>query len=85
MATETDTRLCAVEGCPAWGEPQVCLYDGRYHHHGRIHYGARYPEMEELGITFRDIEDGGWRGICSRHYGILREGRRKYDPELGGR
>lgn len=33
-----DDGLCAVTDCTADGRPQVCPYDGRYHHHGRIHY-----------------------------------------------
>lgn len=71
----TDIRLCAVEDCDGLGRPQVCLYDGRYHHHGFIHYGEQYPEMAELGLTFRT---GEWRGICEPHYATLKVGRQKY-------
>ena len=64
-----DEDRCAVEGCPNQGRPQVCPYDGRYHHHGRIHYenGHRlHPEMK-----FRPIDDGGWRGMCDFHYQLI--------------
>lgn len=72
---------CAVDGCPGVGRPQVCLYDGKYHHHGFIHYGMEYPEMRELGITFRE---GGWKGICNEHYALLKAAREKVaGPDWG--
>lgn len=64
--------LCAVTDCMAWGEPQVCLWDGKYHHHGRIHYDNGYPSAVRGGLTFRDLDDGGWRGVCKAHMAIMR-------------
>lgn len=72
---EIDEGRCAVQGCTKGGRSQVCIYDGRYHHHGRIHYGPDYPEMAELEISFRKLEDGGWRGVCDEHYALLRDAR----------
>lgn len=57
-------RLCAVEGCTEGGVPQVCPYDGRYHHHGCIHYDAAKPGH---GLVFRN----GWGLVCPAHYEAL--------------
>ena len=61
-----DDGLCAVVDCPARGRPQVCPYDGRYHHHGYIHYqnGHRWHPS----LTFRA---GAWHGVCDRHYEVI--------------
>ena len=56
---------CAVVGCTERGRPQVCPYDGRYHHHGRIHYeGPKAP----AGITFHADH---WDLMCDSHYSVL--------------
>lgn len=58
--------LCAVEGCENQGQRQVCPFDGRYHHHGRIHYENDHPLLG--GMRFRDLAQHGWLGICDPHY-----------------
>lgn len=56
---------CAVVGCAREGSPQICPYDGRYHHHGRIHYDCGYPVHS---VKFRD---DGWHFVCDEHYRLL--------------
>jgi hypothetical protein len=51
---------CAVVDCTERGRPQVCPYDGRYHHHGSIHYGT-IPSA----LTFHK---DAWDWICTGHY-----------------
>lgn len=65
-APEAKRHLCAVVGCEAQGLPQVCLADGRYHHHGCIHYDHL---GSKAGLTFRK----GWGWICETHYQQLKE------------
>ena len=60
--------ICAVEGCDHVGEPQTCLYDGRDHHHGCIHYDCDAAKATKHGLTFRD----GWGYLCASHYAILK-------------
>ena len=72
QATQVDERECAVEDCHEWGKPQVCVYDGRYHHHGRIHYENGHPFHPEL--RFRGMDEGGWRGICNTHMKQIKAG-----------
>lgn len=68
MKNEFD-GLCAVDGCERQGSPQVCLYDGSYHGHGRIHYDCERAERSNHGLKFRqDV----WRKICAEHYDVLR-------------
>lgn len=73
MATEVvvpeDADRCAVVGCEERGRPQVCPYDGRYHHHGCIHYedGHRWHPR----LTFKT---GWWRGMCDAHMAEIRAG-----------
>lgn len=59
---------CAVLDCPNEGRPQVCMYDGRFHHHGRIHYDCQRADTTEHGLAFRP---NGWRLICDEHYATL--------------
>lgn len=66
-------RLCAVEGCEHRGEPQRCLYDGREHHHGCIHYDCEAAKITNHGLTFRD----GWGLLCASHYAVLRRAQRQ--------
>lgn len=61
-------HLCAVNDCTDPGKPQVCLYDGRYHHHGCIHYDCPRAEATGHGLTFRP----GWGLVCDRHYASLK-------------
>ena len=58
---EEQWRICAVIDCPGQGRPQVCLADGRYHHHGCIHYDHL---GEKVGLEFRK----GWGWLCDEHY-----------------
>lgn len=60
-------NLCAVEGCEHTAVPQICLYDGRYHHHGCIHYDCDAAKVTEHGLQFRD----GWGWLCPSHYAVL--------------
>lgn len=62
---------CAVEGCGINGRPQVCPYDGRYHHHGRIHYEQGHRWHPDL--RFRE---GDWHRICDDHYRAIIAGKR---------
>jgi hypothetical protein len=73
MSRTPDDRLaqpgeapCAAADCPNLGRPQVCPYDGRYHHHGRIHYGdAPNRGVGQEGIAWRSE---GWHLMCDAHY-----------------
>jgi len=60
---------CAVTDCKEAGRPQVCPYDGKYHHHGYIHYenGHRWHPQ----LTFKP---GPWRGICDPHMAEINAG-----------
>lgn len=57
---------CAVVGCRSQGLPQICPYDGRYHHHGRIHYDC--PRAQPTALEFYQDE---WDLLCDEHYGVL--------------
>jgi len=61
--------LCAVKDCPRPGKPQICFYDGRYHHHGCIHYDCGYPKHS---VEFRN---DGWYWLCDEHYEMLKQER----------
>lgn len=65
---ESKRYLCAVEGCEDQGHAQVCVYDGRRHHHGCIHYDCGAAEVTKHGLTFRD----GWGWLCEAHYDVLK-------------
>jgi len=58
-----DDGICAVEGCTAWGRPQLCPYDRKYHRHGYIHYENGHPAHPTM--VFRR---GAWHWICDRDY-----------------
>ena len=61
----TKHPLCAVKDCPNPGRPQICLYDGKYHHHGCIHYSEHpYDTLE--------FRNGGWYYLCDEHYSQLK-------------
>jgi hypothetical protein len=62
-------NVCAVEDCWRPGSPQVCLYDGAFHGHGRVHYDCRRAERTAHGLTFRA---DSWRQLCAEHYDVLR-------------
>lgn len=51
--------VCAFQDCNRRGHARVCPYDGRYHHHGCIHY----PKDERM----RD----GWCYVCDEHFDLL--------------
>lgn len=57
---------CAVKDCENQGRPQICPYDQRYHHHGRIHYDT-IPSK----LTF--TKDRAWRFVCDEHYAVLKD------------
>jgi len=62
---EESRHVCAVRGCEREASPQICPFDGRYHHHGCIHYDrapGRIPELEFLD---------GWGWVCDFHYGAI--------------
>jgi hypothetical protein len=61
----SEHMICAVTDCKDDGHAHICPYDGRFHHHGRIHYGCGYPESS---LKFRE----GWNFVCDRHYEILK-------------
>ena len=61
----TNQPLCAVDNCESRGRPQICFYDGKYHHHGMIHYSGGRPEHS---VTFRE----GWHKMCEEHYQLLK-------------
>ena len=65
---------CAVEGCEDEGRRQVCPYDGRVHHHGRVHYPTDASARERWGssLTFRPIRDD-WFLMCDTHMEVLRQ------------
>lgn len=62
-----DAPLCAVVGCRTAGRPQVCPYDGRYHHHGRIHYECHTYKHNDPGTELR-FRKGAWHLMCDEHY-----------------
>jgi len=66
--------LCAVSGCEHRGIPQVCLYDGRRHHHGCIHYDCDAAKMTRHGLMFRE----GWGLLCPSHYAVLLNAQTRY-------
>jgi hypothetical protein len=53
--------VCAFQDCPEPGEPQMCFYHGRRHHHGCIHYDGHDKRMRE-----------GWCLVCNGHYALLK-------------
>ena len=55
---EERQRVCAFKDCANRGGPKICPYDGRYHHHGCIHYDMSDPRMRQ----------GGWCYVCQGHY-----------------
>ena len=63
--------LCAVKDCEVEGKPQVCLWDGRLHGHGRIHYDCAVAreEAKKAGLQFRE---GDWHLMCDEHYAALK-------------
>lgn len=67
---EDRQRLCAVADCPKTGRRQVCFADGRYHHHGCVHYESA---MQRAGIKPRGKS---WGLLCDDHYAVLKEGLR---------
>jgi hypothetical protein len=74
--------VCAVEACTTPGEPQRCLYDGAYHHHGCVHYDCPAAEATNHGLTFRP---NGWAWLCAGHYAVLVEAyQRKYGARAVG-
>ncbi|MEO7667151.1 MAG: hypothetical protein ABIU97_08985 [Dehalococcoidia bacterium] len=70
--TTSPDELCAVTDCERRGRPHICLYDGRYHRHGHIHYETAEgsTRLNPMGLTFRH---DGWRFICNSHYQQLKE------------
>lgn len=62
--------VCAVEGCPEEGKRQICLYDGKLHHHGCIHYNCEAAKMTKHGLTFRE---GGWALMCDKDYAVMKK------------
>ena len=59
---------CAVIGCANRGRVQICPYDGRYHHHGRIHYRDKPSTVE--------FHKDAWDYVCDNHYKLLCDERR---------
>lgn len=53
--------VCAFKRCHQEGKPQVCFADGRYHHHGCIHYNRNDSKFRT----------GGWCWLCDEHYKLL--------------
>ena len=72
-----DQNPCAVVDCENGGRSQICPFDDRYHHHGRIHYPTDQKEAEgwgSIGLAFRPLSEGwGWLLICDEHYKVVRE------------
>lgn len=66
---------CSVVDCPNPGRPQACPFDGKYHHHGRVHYSndmATRAGIAAAGLGIRFVEPGeGWRYTCDRHIADL--------------
>jgi hypothetical protein len=52
--------VCAFKDCTRRGGPKICPYDGRYHHHGCIHYDLKDERMRD-----------GWCWLCQPHYDEL--------------
>jgi uncharacterized protein (DUF1684 family) len=67
-------RPCAVVDCENEGLRQVCPFDDRYHHHGRIHYPTDQESRErwKMVLPFRPLSEG-WLLMCDKHYGVVRE------------
>jgi len=64
--------ICAVEGCAEQGHVQICPFDGRYHHHGHIHYTNDYGWPELFGFRFIE-RDGIWHYVCNTHIALIKE------------
>lgn len=54
--------VCAVVDCRQRGRPQVCYSDGRYHHHGCVHYDTADPRVRQYV----------WCWLCDEHYALLK-------------
>lgn len=64
---------CAVLTCPNEGKPQVCPYDGSFHHHGRIHYDCHRAKHFAGLRTSLEFQPTGWFLMCDAHYSQIRE------------
>ena len=69
IMVQYDDGKCAVGGCEADGRPQVCIYDSRYHRHGKIHYVNAHPFHPALWF-----KDGPWCDVCNPHYAEMKAG-----------
>lgn len=67
------TNRCMVVGCDQEGHPQVCPFDQRYHHHGRIHYTNDHGYPELFGFRFEELAVAGWGDICNAHHAAIKE------------
>ncbi len=66
---EERQHICAVVDCAGAGRRQTCLYDGRHHHHGCIHYNCPAADVTEHGLRFRPRS---WGLLCDEHFAVLR-------------
>lgn len=73
QADQERTDDCAVVGCENVGRPQVCPYDGKYHHHGNIHYDDGHRWHPHLRF-----KSGTWRGICDEHMAEIKAGKEAF-------
>ena len=69
---------CAVVGCTNPGKIKGCPYDGRLHHHGRIHYDCGYPPSS---LTFHQRT---WDLICDEHYEVCARERKDLEKKHWG-
>jgi hypothetical protein len=66
-------KRCAVVGCEQPGRPHICPHDGRYHHHGRVHYDSGCPKHS------LDFRDDGWHLLCDEHFAIVKSEREAWE------
>lgn len=64
-------ELCAIKDCPNPGKAQICPYDGKFHHHGLIHYDCHFGRNPVIHSVLQ-FREGGWYAMCDEHYTILK-------------
>jgi len=73
IKVQYDDGMCAVQGCRNPGRRQVCPYDNRYHHHGKIHYENQHRWHPDL-----HFKRGPWRGVCDAHMKVILDSKTAY-------
>lgn len=81
--SQENQEVCAVVGCEKRGRPQVCLYDGRAHHHGCIHYDVAKTNGDASRAGIEEFRKD-WCLLCDDHYSALEKSQSKRRFESRG-